>query len=143
MVPATPCFTVYHPALSALPRQCEQHSQRQGEGAQPAPKQEVFIFSFPVPGVELAAPVPLCWLPEATRLTRITEGVCMWVVQSQRLWLWASREIAYVRDLQKHKVGGKEMEDLVLKVTAIYFFYTLSMFLTTSVLRIVHIFPQS
>lgn len=72
---------------------------------------------------ELAAPAPLCWLLEAAGLTWITEGVCTWVVWSQQLWPGASRETADVRDLQKHKLGGRDTEDLVLKVIVIYFLY--------------------
>lgn len=56
-------------------------------------------------------------------MTWITEGVCTWVVWSQQLWPGASRETADVRDLQTHQLGGRDTEDLVLKVRAIYFLY--------------------
>lgn len=94
---------------------------RQRGGAEPAHRQEAWPPSPAQP--ELAAPVPLCWLLEAAALTWITEGVCTWVVWSQQLWPGASRETADVRDLQKHELGGRDTEDLVLKVIAIYFLY--------------------
>lgn len=132
MVPATPCFTVYHNPLSALPGKCEHLA----EAEQPlawlwaAGKEEGYSQLTdkrhghpPRAQAELAAPAPLYRLLEATGLTWITEGVCTWVVWSQQPWPGASRETADVRDLQTHKLGGRDTEDLVLKVRMIYFLY--------------------
>lgn len=132
MVPATPCFTVYHSLLSALPGKCKHLAEAEQPLARlwAAGKEEGHSQltdkrhrHLPHPRADLAAPAPLCWLLEAAGLTWITEGVCTWVVCSQQLWPGASRETADVRDLQTHKPGGTDTEDLVLKVRAIYFLY--------------------
>lgn len=132
MVPATPRFTVYHKTPATFPGKRERRSRGradpgsaagsgQGGGARRAQRQEVFSPSQSVGWTGSPCASLLTTGGHSVDMDHC-RGVYVGGVEPATL-ASGQQGIAYVRDLQKHKPGGKETEDLVLKVIIVYFLY--------------------